>query len=63
MTVILWALIAAAAGPIILATATLTLLTTIALAVLPKEPASVTRCDLTEITERKWTHGADVSDR
>lgn len=53
MTPILWALIAAAAAPIILATATLILLTTIALAVLPKEPAAATRCDLTEITERK----------
>ena len=52
MTVILCALIAAAAAPIILTTATLALLITIALAVLPKEPPTATRCDLNEITER-----------
>lgn len=52
MTLIVLAYLAAALLALTTGTAVLTLLTTIALAVLPKEPASATRCDLTEITER-----------
>lgn len=52
MTLIILAYLATAPIALTAGTATLTLLTTIALAVLPKEPAAATRCDLIEITER-----------
>lgn len=52
MTLIVLAYLAAALIAFATGTAALALLTTIALAVLPKEPAAATRCDLIEITER-----------
>lgn len=52
MTLIVLAYLAAALLALTTGTAVLTLLATIALAVLPREPVTANRFDLSEITER-----------
>lgn len=52
MTLIILTYLAAALLAITTCTAVLALLTTIALAVLPREPVTAHRFDLSEITER-----------